>query len=224
MLLLLFIFLVSNSCIIIEAVLVSSFLDSTKAFSACVVYAYSAFHGEYTGASVATTKLSPILSTTQPFNTAASWSVHSCTDGVTDSATATANSKLYASMLTQSFSAVPQTIDSTQLLKEQKEQKVKRSLLDGLVSGSISRAAKEIVLHPIDTVKTRIQAKKALIATESGADLTTISLSQRISKLQKHEDKNSTMEAPGNLFESSLYQNIYQGIIPSLIGESLQIR
>lgn len=214
MLLLLFIFLVSNSCIIIEAVLVSSFLDSTKAFSACVVYAYSAFHGEYTGASVATTKLSPILSTTQPFNTAASWSVHSCT----------ANSKLYASMLTQSFSAVPQTIDSTQLLKEQKEQKVKRSLLDGLVSGSISRAAKEIVLHPIDTVKTRIQAKKALIATESGADLTTISLSQRISKLQKHEDKNSTMEAPGNLFESSLYQNIYQGIIPSLIGESLQIR
>lgn len=83
------------------------------------------------------------------------------------------------------------------LTKEKKEVKLNEndfSFLNGLASGAAVRSAKEIVLHPIETVKARVQTEIRL----------------------KNETKNSNLI---NIYTNqNLYKNVYNGLIPSLIG------
>jgi hypothetical protein len=62
------------------------------------------------------------------------------------------------------------------------------SFLYGAVSGSVSKAAKEVVLHPIDTVKSRIQLQS------------------------------SSTNRSGFIDDDPLFKDLFNGVVPSLIG------
>eukprot|EP01039_Chlorochromonas_danica_P010175 gene10175-11259_t len=64
------------------------------------------------------------------------------------------------------------------------------SLLSGLLGGAASRASKEVVLHPIDTVKARVQTAQGAV-------------------------NGSFLSLYG---DPALYEKLYDGLIPSLLG------
>lgn len=66
------------------------------------------------------------------------------------------------------------------------------SLISSLVSGAASRASKEVILHPIDTVRARLQT-------------TTSSLSSPSSTLEYHGG-------------TGLYDGLYNGLVPALVS------
>jgi len=71
------------------------------------------------------------------------------------------------------------------------------SFVSGLASGIVSRVNKEILLHPIDTVRARLQTKSR---TEPEDSIFTIS-TEKINRNQ-----------------TGLYDGLYSGIVPALIG------
>ncbi len=62
--------------------------------------------------------------------------------------------------------------------------------LKGLVSGAVSRASKEILLHPFDTIRARQQVPKSSIVNSG----------------------------PSSSSDNSLFSNLYAGLLPALLG------
>lgn len=68
------------------------------------------------------------------------------------------------------------------------------SFVSGLVSGAVTRAAKEIILHPIDTIRARQQT---ILKTDVSSNVSTV---------------NSTV-SPFDTFKE-----LYTGVVPALVG------
>ena len=70
------------------------------------------------------------------------------------------------------------------------------TLLNSLISGASTRVAKELVLHPIDTVRARLQKAPD----------------------QTIPNKNSDEIIPSGLNQEGLFDNLYDGLLPALVG------
>jgi len=77
-------------------------------------------------------------------------------------------------------------------------------LLNGLVSGGLIKVTKELVLHPIETVKARVQVASPS-RNESAAE-------QGAGGMPLLGQLGATYSQPG------LYKGLYDGIVPSLVG------
>lgn len=90
------------------------------------------------------------------------------------------------------------------------QQYIKDDFIRGLLSGAVSRASKEILLHPFDTIRARLQVKNIdfVNATSYTAKSNAHSSATMIPEYQKEVESGNT----------GLFQDLYAGLTPALIG------
>jgi hypothetical protein len=124
-------------------------------------------------------------------------SAHAWTSDISSSSSSSTSLPLSSSSSSISSSSSSSSISSSlplsSISKKAGKDESKTSFLYGLVSGAVSKAAKEVVLHPIDTVKSRIQMQKK--------------------KTRRYDDITDT-----NTEATSLFSGLFDGLVPSLAG------
>lgn len=119
--------------------------------------------------------------------------------------------------LPSSASLLPMSVSTSSIISSKgdslipSQQYIKDDFIRGLLSGAVSRASKEILLHPFDTIRARLQVKKVTVvnATRSSySSKSSASVSTSILESQKKVDGNVTV----------LFQDLYAGLAPALIG------
>ena len=91
-------------------------------------------------------------------------------------------------------------------LSEEKRESASKAFISGLAGGAASRITKEIVLHPIDTVKTRVQVKLNQKKKKENGEV-------------KVESENGIYNEIQSLFgDRTLYNNLYVGLVAALVG------
>jgi hypothetical protein len=103
----------------------------------------------------------------------------------------------HADAILQQFSAIDPILTATDLNNNNVKQVFSNIFTNGLISGAATRVMKEIFLHPIDTYKARLQLENNRNLTSSSNNINIIG--------NKNNNKN-------------LFNNLYDGIIPSLLG------
>jgi hypothetical protein len=86
----------------------------------------------------------------------------------------------------------PNKLKSDLSKTESDDQSVHKQFLNGLISGATTRAAKEVLLHPIDTVRARMQVNPEY---------------NRLEVLLSDEKQ-----------RNQIFSNLYDGVSPALIG------
>lgn len=114
-------------------------------------------------------------------------------------------------------------VDKADTKETNGKEDAKADLLNGFISGSFVRISKDLVLHPIDTVKTRLQvralANSSNTATLQPPSTTPTSTNPTFSTIiSSSKTQTIPIFTTSTTDNTPLFSNLYSGVIPSIVG------